>query len=39
MREELGACGEGADRRRVGVHQHRRGRRRRGRRLATPRRR
>jgi hypothetical protein len=39
MREELGACGEGADRRRVRIHQHRRRRRCRGRRLAAPRRR
>ena len=39
MREELGACGEGADRRRVRVHQHRRGGRHRCRRLAAPRRR
>lgn len=39
MREELGACGEGADRRRVRVHEHRRGRRHRRRRLAAPRRR
>jgi hypothetical protein len=37
MREELGACGEGADRRRVRVHQHRRRRGHRGRRLAAPR--
>lgn len=41
MREELGACGEGPDGRRVRVHEHRRGCRRRGRaaapmRLAAP---
>jgi hypothetical protein len=39
MREELGACSEGSDRRRVRVHEHRRGRHRRCRRLAAPRRR